>query len=428
MQDQSPRLALPFLLPSQAKKHVTHNEALSRLDIAVQLAVEGIAAETPPALPEEGQVWALGALPTGAWAGQGGMLAAFVNAAWLFMTPGEGWLALDNSDGRLFRHAGGTWLPLAPPELDNLDGIGINASHDAVNRLAVAAAATLLNHEGGGHQLKINKAAAGETASLLFQTGFGGRAEMGTSGSDDFAIKVSADGATWATALRLDATSGRASGAAVQADAADATPGRLMTTGAFGWGQDGAQTAPVLADLDDPAQPAGSYAVTAATLGPRPAGAAAGGCLVLRQGADALAQLFFGAAGEVLAFRLRAGGTWGAWLALHGEHNTSRVSGSEGEALRLPDGTQICRHVLVLDAPDVAAGALFAGAAETIWTYPAPFAPGTRPTLTASATAATGLWVTARAGDATAGALRAMAAEAQGSAIEVVATAVGRWG
>lgn len=68
--------------------------------------------------------------------------------------------------------------------------------------------ATLLNHAGSGHQLKLNKAVASDTASLLFQTGFGGRAEMGTSGSDDFAVKVSADGATWSVALEADAATG----------------------------------------------------------------------------------------------------------------------------------------------------------------------------------------------------------------------------
>lgn len=427
MPDQSPRLALPFILPSQAQKHVTHNEALSRLDIAVQLAVEGIATNTPPALPEEGQVWALGPAPTGAWTGQGGNLAGYVNEAWFFMVPGEGWLALDKSDGRLFRRAGGEWLAIAPPLLDNLDGVGINASHDAVNRLALSAPATLLNHEGGGHQLKINKAAASETASLLFQTGFGGRAEMGTSGSDDFAIKVSADGAAWSTALSLDAASGLASGAAVQAAPMAAAPGRLLRVGAFGWGQDGGQPVPAMADLDDPAQPSGSHAVTSATLGPRPGAASAGTCLVLRQEAGTLAQLFVGGDGATLAFRVRAGGVWGAWQPIHGGHDVIRTSGPDGEVVRYPDGTQICRQVLTLDAPDTGVGALFAGAAETVWTYPASFAAGTRPTLSASATTAVGVWIAVRAGDALSGHLRAMAAQGDGAAPEIVATAIGRW-
>ena len=35
----SPRLALPFIQPSQAQKHVTHNEALQLLDAVVQLRI-----------------------------------------------------------------------------------------------------------------------------------------------------------------------------------------------------------------------------------------------------------------------------------------------------------------------------------------------------------------------------------------------------
>jgi hypothetical protein len=66
----------------------------------------------------------------------------------------------------------------------------------------------LLNHDGAGHQLKLNKAAAAETASLLYQTAFSGRAEMGLAGDDDFTIKVSADGAQWNNALSIAADTG----------------------------------------------------------------------------------------------------------------------------------------------------------------------------------------------------------------------------
>ena len=65
----------------------------------------------------------------------------------------------------------------------------------------MAADATLLTHDGSGHQIKVNKASATDTASLLFQTGFSGRAEMGLAGNDDFSVKVSADGAAWTEAL-----------------------------------------------------------------------------------------------------------------------------------------------------------------------------------------------------------------------------------
>lgn len=88
---------------------------------------------------------------------------------------------------------------------------GVNATADATTKFAVAAAASLFNHAGNGHQHKINKAAAGDTASLLFQTGTSGRAEMGTAGDDDFHFKVSADGSIWKEAIVIDRSTGVAS-------------------------------------------------------------------------------------------------------------------------------------------------------------------------------------------------------------------------
>ncbi len=89
-------------------------------------------------------------------------------------------------------------------------GLG-GASADATNRLSINAPASLFNNAGAGHQVKVNKAAATDTGSFLFQTGFSGRAEFGLTGSDDFQIKVSADGASWFDALQLERTSGRVS-------------------------------------------------------------------------------------------------------------------------------------------------------------------------------------------------------------------------
>ena len=38
MTENSSRLSLPYMQPSQAQKHVTHNQALRQLDILVQMA------------------------------------------------------------------------------------------------------------------------------------------------------------------------------------------------------------------------------------------------------------------------------------------------------------------------------------------------------------------------------------------------------
>ncbi len=204
MPDHSPLLALPYIQPSQAQKHVTHNEALQRLDAIVQLCVEGFAQTQPPALPEEGLVFALGTAPTGVWSGQDNTLAVFQNGAWGFVTPRPGWRAFGHEDNSLRIWTGEAWEP-PRPQLNNLEHIGIATTANETNRLAVASEATLLSHEGAGHHLKINKATEAETASLLFQNGWSGRAEMGVVGNDNFSIKVSPDGTTWQTGLSINA-------------------------------------------------------------------------------------------------------------------------------------------------------------------------------------------------------------------------------
>lgn len=230
MSETSVRLSLPYLQPAQAQKHVTHNEALAQLDLLVQLSVAAFEALDPPATPQPGQIFALGPNPAGLWAGQGGRLAAWQNGAWVFIAPAPGWRAALGAELRLWD--GSAWVVPAPGPLQNLPGIGLNTSHDATNRLAISAPATLLSHEGAGHQLKINKATAPDTASLLFQTGWQGRAEIGLSGSDGLEIKVSADGAQWQTALGFDPETGLATGTAIAQSPLDTLAGRLLRMGA----------------------------------------------------------------------------------------------------------------------------------------------------------------------------------------------------
>ena len=91
----------------------------------------------------------------------------------------------------------------------DVDRLGINATADTTNRLAVKSAASLLDNVGGGHQQKINKAAAGDTASQLFQTNYSGRAEFGLTGDDNFHVKVSPDGSSWKEAIVVDRSTGQ---------------------------------------------------------------------------------------------------------------------------------------------------------------------------------------------------------------------------
>ena len=209
MPELSAILSLPYIQPAQAQKHVTHNEALRLLDAITQLSVIRIDLATPPATPAEGDRYIVAAGASGAWAGQEMQVAVWTDSTWQFFVPLTGWRADVQDTGEEWRFDGAAWVNAGGlTVMQNLPEVGINTTADAINRLSVSSDATLLNHEGDGHQLKLNKATASDTASLLFQTGFSGRAEMGTAGNDDFSIKVSPDGSTFHTAMMADADTG----------------------------------------------------------------------------------------------------------------------------------------------------------------------------------------------------------------------------
>lgn len=96
-------------------------------------------------------------------------------------------------------------------EVNPVPLVGINDTADTTNRLAVSSPASLFSHEGDDHRLKINKAAAGDTASVLFQTDFVGHAEFGLAGDNDWHVKVSPDGTTWHEALVVNRATGAVS-------------------------------------------------------------------------------------------------------------------------------------------------------------------------------------------------------------------------
>jgi Protein of unknown function (DUF2793) len=205
MSDSS-KLQLPYLDAGQAQKHVTVNDALSRLDVLVQLKAVSRVATAPPGVAVDGTCYLLPAAPTGAWAGQAGKLAMSLAGSWVFLTPQEGFhLWVDDEDVFLVFN-GSTWSGFgAPTALQNLTLLGVNATADATNKLTVSAAATLFNHAGSGHQIKVNKGASADTASFVFQTSYSGRAEFGTTGDDAFHLKISADGSTFTEVLVADA-------------------------------------------------------------------------------------------------------------------------------------------------------------------------------------------------------------------------------
>ncbi|MFM9941400.1 MAG: DUF2793 domain-containing protein [Hyphomicrobiaceae bacterium] len=211
--DTTPNLILPYIMAAQAQKHVTHNEAIRALDALVQMTVLDRTLASPPATPADGARYIVAAAPTGAWTGQAQRIAAFQDGAWTIYLPREGWLAWVANEDKLYAFDGTGWILAGGAgggggSVNPTPLVGINATADTTNRLSVSAPAVLLNHEGTDHRLKINKAAAANTASLLYQTAFSGRAEVGLAGDDNLRVKVSADGTLWRDAIVVDRSTG----------------------------------------------------------------------------------------------------------------------------------------------------------------------------------------------------------------------------
>lgn len=212
MSDETASLGLPYLAEGQRQKHVTVNEALRTLDAVVQLAVADRDRTVPPVEPDEGARHIVGAGASGAWDGRDGDVAAFVDGGWMFFTPRPGWLAIDLSAGEPLHWSGAGWAPFAA--LQGIGRLGIGTDADGENPFAAKLNKALWTargvSEGGDGDLRytLNKDGAGNVLSLLFQSGYQGRAELGLIGDDDLAFKVSADGTEWTDALRIERSSG----------------------------------------------------------------------------------------------------------------------------------------------------------------------------------------------------------------------------
>ena len=93
MSETTTNLRLPYIMPAQAQKHVTHNEALRRLDALVQLSVVSRTLNAPPTEPAEGVAYIVpqGAEPN--WGEDAGRIVSFQDGQ------GFGQILAPNHDG-----------------------------------------------------------------------------------------------------------------------------------------------------------------------------------------------------------------------------------------------------------------------------------------------------------------------------------------
>ncbi|WOI34181.1 hypothetical protein R1T40_05470 [Tritonibacter scottomollicae] len=164
-------------------------------------------------------------------------------------------------------------------------------------------------------------------------------------------------------AIEFDST-GRASGAAVQASLTDPTADLLMKVGAFGLGSSMIE---FIGDIDDAgSMPSGLYRVRGGSTGTLPPGLAAFNLLQIRRAAadphSETTQIAFAA--NFSCLRQKQGGVWGAWSAHYGQGNLlgmvsesggtptgaviERGSNANGEYVRFADGTQLCTRYVGL--------------------------------------------------------------------------------
>lgn len=208
MSETSTHLNLPFLLPSQAQKHVTLNDTLLRLDTLVQLSVLDSTDTNPPLSPNDGSRYIIPAEAAGDWQDKEHKIALWSQGNWEFVTPQPGWCAFCQTQETILVFASNIWRPLETTVLasDTFDkiSIGPDASANDINRLHVKAPASLLDSIDGSHQLKINKTEPSQTASIVFQSEYLGRAEIGMVGDNALQIKTSQDGASWQEACRFN--------------------------------------------------------------------------------------------------------------------------------------------------------------------------------------------------------------------------------
>ena len=128
MADTTSRFALPFILPGQAQKELFHNEALSRIDLALHPAVEGPPAAAPPSDPAEGECWIVASGAGGDWAGRDAMLAMWSEGGWRFVAPPPGLSAWNKAAGVPLLWDGTAWsdgeLPCAGLRVGGVQVVG----------------------------------------------------------------------------------------------------------------------------------------------------------------------------------------------------------------------------------------------------------------------------------------------------------------
>ena len=170
---------LPLLQAAQAQKHVTVNEALTRLDALAQLRVQSRNADVPAA-PVDGQAYIVPVGATGAWVGQEHRVALYLNGGWDFVAASDGWSAWVVDETAELRFGAGAWdHAITSVDPTKASAAMVNLEFDHV----LSAGATNLTSV----VIPDRSSVVGITARVIEEIVFSGAStfNLGVSGADD---------------------------------------------------------------------------------------------------------------------------------------------------------------------------------------------------------------------------------------------------
>lgn len=218
MTEKSSRLSLPYIQPSQAQKHVTHNQALRQLDILVQMVAISDSQKSAPISAAEGDCFIIPKRASGVWSGRSNSIALWQDDAWAFLAPQAGWRVFVLSNRVLQVFDGTGWQAISGSGHGSGDvrfeSLSIGADTSDQQKLAVKTETALWtaipqSEDGSGSLLHIlSKESTKKDAGFIFQSDGQTRALAGLLGTDDFRITTTLDNITFRDGLRIDAATG----------------------------------------------------------------------------------------------------------------------------------------------------------------------------------------------------------------------------
>ena len=114
--------AIRFDAPARIKNVTLLSQVRSMLDqIGIfekarpNYEVQSLGTNAPPGAPVTGDLYVVGTVPTGAWAGQANNLAQWTGSAWLITAPQRGATVVSAANGKTYIWSGGAWGVYVPP-------------------------------------------------------------------------------------------------------------------------------------------------------------------------------------------------------------------------------------------------------------------------------------------------------------------------